>query len=286
MISMHVTNIDPVEVNYVRLAILLAIVVFFLAALAALLSNERTRKGTLVFLGLAGGLTLLSLLAMYYSYEPVGEPATPRRAEAPPAISKPMAEAPQLKAAGGKAAHAKSPAAEKRPAWIDSPPGRQGDAYRETVLIGPYTTRVECDGKVPEALQRAMAEYAELYLGRRAPPASAFHGDDIEGAIVKDRFEETIQSSVGPMIQLHLLLEFDRAVQERIRKAAERAVIDRRLWRTGTVSIAVLGLLAVALAYLKADLTTGGAHRRRLRLGALFAAALLLLAAWLSFRVG
>ena len=95
-----------------------------------------------------------------------------------------------------------------------------------------------------------------------------------------------IHSSVGPMIQLHLLLEFDRAVQERIQKAAERAVIDRRLWRAGTVSAAVLGLLAVALAYLKADLATGGAHRRRLRFGAVFAAALLLLAAWLSYRVG
>ena len=47
-----------------------------------------------------------------------------------------------------------------------------------------------------------------------------------------------------------------------------------------------LGLLAVALAYLKADLATGGEHRRRLRLGAMFAAAILLFAAWLSFRVG
>ena len=158
--------------------------------------------------------------------------ARPRRADV---ISKPMAEAPQPKAGGGKAAHAASPTAEKRPAWVDSPPGRQGDAYRETVLIGPYTTRVECDGKVPEALQKALAEYAELYLGRPAPPASSFSGRT-STAIVKDRFEETIQSSVGPMIQLHLLLEFDRAVQERIQKAAERAVIDRRLWRTGTCS--------------------------------------------------
>ena len=112
-------------------------------------------------------------------------------------------------------------------------PRPQGDAYRETVLIGPYTTQAECDGRAPETLQKALAEYAELYLGGPAPPASSFSAKDLDD-VVKDRFEETIQSSVGPMIQLHLLLEFDRGVQKRIQEAAERALIDRRLWRTGT----------------------------------------------------
>ncbi len=149
------------------------------------------------------------------------------------------------------------------------------------MLIGPYTTQAECEGKVQETLQKSLADYAELYLGGPAPPAGSFSAKDLD-ALVKDRFEETIQSSVGPMIQLHLLLEFDRGVREGIQKAAERALIDRRLWRTGTCSAAVLALLAVALTYLKADLAAGGKHRRRFRFVALFAAALVLLSCWLS----
>jgi hypothetical protein len=271
----------------------LLVVLFLLVAIVVLLVNDKTRKGTLVFFGvfagLAAGLAALAILwwmpVRHVSVGGVSGPVVERRAKAlPPTISKAMAEAPQPRVGeGGKA----PPTAEKRPAWVDSPPGRQGDAYRTTAVTDPYTTRAECDARVPEALQKALAEYAELYLGGQAPPASAFPAEDLERAIVKDRFEETIHSpSVGPMIQLHLLLEFDRAVRERIQKAAERAVIDRRLWRTGTCALAALGLLAVALAYLKADLATGGAHRRRLRLGAWLAAAIVLLACWISFRVG
>lgn len=148
-----------------------------------------------------------------------------------------------------------------RPAWVDAQPGRQGEVYRQTATIGPYSTRIECDGKLPEALQTALADYTEIYLGPAAARQIEWPAEKLAEWLIKDQYEETIHASVGPMIQLHLLLEFDHQMQERIADAWQRVQINHRLWVGGAVMAAGLALLALVYGYLKFNLAPAGDHK-------------------------
>jgi hypothetical protein len=198
----------------------------------------------------------------------------PRTTSGATAGSSSSAEPPPNAGTAGQAssgAQAANPAA-GRPAWVDAPAGRDGDLYRMTVCIGPYTTRAECDARLPQALQNALTQYTEIYLGAEAAGRVEMPAGELEPAILRGQYEETIQASVGPMIQLHLLLEFDRSMQSRIKDCWHQALVTGRLWLAGTGLLALLALLAVAVGYLKADLATAGAYRGRLRLAAMLAA--------------
>ena len=90
--------------------------------------------------------------------------------------------------------------------------------------------------------------------------------DELRRQVVKDQWEEVRQYSVGPMTQLHVLVEFDRKIKDRILEEHQRMVVAGRVWRAGVGLIALLAFLAVFYGYLRIDLATGGAYRARLRL--------------------
>ncbi len=89
--------------------------------------------------------------------------------------------------------------------------------------------------------------------------------------LVKDQWEETREYSVGPMTHLHVLLQFDRQVKDRVVEENRRVVVAGRLKAVGRWAAAGLVMLTVAFGYLKIDLATDGAYRRRLRLAAVLA---------------
>ena len=155
-----------------------------------------------------------------------------------------------------------------RPAWIDAPPQVVDDAYQMSISVGPYTTRVECNEKLPEALQEALDQYAEVCLGDQTVDRVRLPVEYLRKEIVKEQWEETRQHSVGPMVWLHVLLKFDRKLKDQVLEAYGRATVNRRLQLVGAWAALGLGLLTVAFGYLKIDMATGGAYRGRLRLGA------------------
>ena len=154
-----------------------------------------------------------------------------------------------------------------RPAWIDAPPQVVDDAYQMSISVGPYTTRAECDAKLPEALQEALDQYVEVCLGDQTVDRVRLPVEYLRKEIVKEQWEETRQHSVGPMVWLHVLLKFDRKLKDQVLEAYGRATVNRRLQLVGAWAALGLGLLTVAFGYLKIDMATGGAYRGRLRLG-------------------
>ncbi len=138
-----------------------------------------------------------------------------------------------------------------RPAWVEAPPRRDGDAYRMSITVGPYTTRLECDAKLPEALQSALDQYVETCLGPKAVGRVRLPPDYLRKQLVKQQWEETIQASFGPMKQLHVLLQFDQKTKNRIEDEWNSAIVAGRLWYTGTGVAAALVILCVAFGYLK-----------------------------------
>jgi hypothetical protein len=141
------------------------------------------------------------------------------------------------------------PQATARPAWVDAPPHYADNAYLMPVAVGPYTTRLECDAAVPEALQQAVAKYVEAYLG----PEAARHtpAEFTREQLVGQQWEETVESSVGRMITLHLELRFTAAMQDALRDALRQATAAERLrWAAGGLA-GVLALLGALFGYLK-----------------------------------
>lgn len=158
-----------------------------------------------------------------------------------------------------------------RPDWVDAPPGVADDAYQTTVVVGPYTTSMECNRRLPGALSEALNDYVLLYLGSPADHYVHLPNDYVLENIVKGTWEENKQTSVGPMKQLHVRLVFDRKTNALIKQTWDDAQrnrrIEERLLVAGAVLACVLGLMLVAFVVLKIDIKTKGAYRKHLALG-------------------
>jgi len=166
------------------------------------------------------------------------------------------------------------------PDWIDTEPGLVGDTYQVSLQIGPFQTLPECEAKLPEALDQALHDYVRQYLGPAAAAKVRFPSETLEKELVKERWEETrLFETVGPMKQLHLLLEFDPKMQQEIARRWDQARLNSRLWYTGTGLAAVLALLAVVYVGLVVDRSTEGRRRGRLGFAAVAAGTLIVVAA-------
>lgn len=141
-----------------------------------------------------------------------------------------------------------------RPDWVESPAQWVGQTYQMPITIGPYATRPECDAKTPDELTRAVEDYVAMILNPETELKPNLPADFLEEKIVKQRFEETIQSSVGPMIQRHLLLEFDRSVRDRLEKLLSTAVVHKRLVQLGIGFASLFATLMIAWACLRISL--------------------------------
>ena len=173
------------------------------------------------------------------------------------ALSQALVE--EEKALAVKKGGAKPPAAPAKtsPDWVEAPPRSLRGVYQMSVAVGPYTTRAECDAKLPDALQEALDHYAEVCLGGQVEEPVLLPPDQLR-QLVKDQWEEVRQYSVGPMVRLHVLLEFDRKVKDRVVEEHKRGVVARRLRFAGVGLAAGLALLGALYGYLKATGTRDG----------------------------
>ena len=247
-------------------AVLFGILLLFgwFAASIVLLVNRRTRVAG--FVVLAAPLVLFFIAAVFvlllrFRAAPVALPRDMSRQEQHRAVEAvPRVE--RNDAAEPKKDAAKAPVAQgKPPDWVNKPPHVVDDSYEMPIVVGPYTTRQECDAKLPEELQNAVDRYAEMCLGE--PPAAriVLPADYLRQHLVRDQWEEVREYSVGPMTQLHVLLRFDPEAKDRILAEHRRGIVAARLWLTGIGLAAVLGLLAAVYAYLRIGMATRLAHR-------------------------
>jgi hypothetical protein len=182
---------------------------------------------------------------------------------------------------GGPGA-ASSAASEDRPPWVDRTPGRtdQGN-YEMVAVVGPFTTREECDQALPAALEKAATAYAEKYLGAAAAARLDLSPALLRRHLIADRFEERIEASVGPMVQLHVLLQFDDVFNNVLKERWHRVRVQQRIAGVGLLMGLTLSLIFVAFAYLRIDLASGGAYRGRLKLAAAVVILSLMTGTWL-----
>jgi len=186
----------------------------------------------------------------------------------------------------------------ERPAWVGAPAQRTGDGYRTSVTVGPYMTRQECERALPAALQTAVAEYVDVFIGPRAARRVRLSPQYVTDHVVRESWEETVTVTLDPnrvvldsddvreMVQLHVLLEFDPEVESEVEQRWRAVILNGRLWYAGVGGAAALMLLSVLFGTLKMDQATHGACRGRLGTAGVVAAVAVTVVAWGVMRSG
>lgn len=167
-----------------------------------------------------------------------------------------------------------------RPAWVESPPVREGDVHTTAVSSLPQETPEECRSALDERLKAAVDQYVDEYLaGEWAVPLKASRLVSYDLPYIRQRlirpdeiYDEVIQVSFGPMHQRHALLQFDAAFRRELdgrrddlSRYARQLLVRGRLWATALVFAGVLSLLAVVSGARRVNHATHGSYRGRLR---------------------
>jgi hypothetical protein len=163
-----------------------------------------------------------------------------------------------------------------RPEWVIHPPKRIGNSYRRVVVSGPFSTLEECHQELAEILrqtvyQRMAAKGADDPAYRDFTPATfevlGIGIDYIYREICRDEFVQSLETSVGPMKQVYLLLEFDPPIEQHLGDVWRQYQVQHRLEIVAILASAGLLLLGLVYGLLKVDTWTRGYYSKRLLLG-------------------
>ncbi|WP_197530434.1 hypothetical protein [Bythopirellula polymerisocia] len=162
------------------------------------------------------------------------------------------------------------------PQWVTTPPKAIGNVYRVSVASDPFFTEEECRRQLEaEQLPHAVCRRIEQlvagdagYPVQVASPLPLGIGPDyILREICSDDFMETVDSSVGEMEQVHVLLEFNSSIDNQLRQAWLNYEQTRRLESFGKYAgFAFIGL-AAAYGLLRIDTWTRGYYSQQLLWG-------------------
>jgi hypothetical protein len=198
-----------------------------------------------------------------------GESAASAAAGQPAADERRAEEAPVVPA--------KQQGGSPRPDWIDDPPKRIGNTWRDVIVTEEFATREECDLEADRLLLAATYEHVQVLrqrfdTGPWPPPAFGEYPlgitiDYIRREIAKDEYLDTVERSFGPMKKLYTLVEFTPAVDRELRARWDTYRRQERLTTVGIGAVSVLGLVGLAWGLLRVDTLTKGYYTKRLFVG-------------------
>lgn len=161
-------------------------------------------------------------------------------------------------------------AQQTRPDWVDITPKRVGNVYRQVISSSPYSTDTECHASLePELREVVRRRIAHLTDGRYRPTIESL-GFDL-GFVLKEicrqEWVETVDSSVGEMKRVHVLMEFDASIDKQLRGAYRDYQRKFRIAEVGSIAGLALGGLVLLYGLLKFDTWTRGYYSKRLFFG-------------------
>jgi hypothetical protein len=114
----------------------------------------------------------------------------------------------------------------------------------------------ECQRALDQAIKQEADHYINEYLG---DPEAAGRVDVpleyLRQQVKRAEFSEVVEStSVGPMHQIHALLQFDDAARTEFSHRLRESKVTERLSEVGRYGAAVLGTLGVLYGFLKWNL--------------------------------
>jgi len=155
-----------------------------------------------------------------------------------------------------------------RPDWVEALPVRVGQVHSTAVSSGPYARQQEAARALDTELVMKTREYIVEHLGSEmAGQLIRYDAKRIKTELVKPAniYREEIVVSIGPMQQLHALLEFGPEFRAEIDRQWARIIGTSRLLQMALLVGGVLGLLATVSGYFRLDNATRGYYTGRLQ---------------------
>ncbi len=166
------------------------------------------------------------------------------------------------------------------PPWVITPPKAIGNVYRKSVASDPFVTEEECRRQLEsEQLPQAVSHRIEqLVSGEAGYPVTVASPlplgiglDYIFREICVDDFTGEVNSSVGTMKKVHVLLEFNDSVDNELRHAWLNHERKTRLQSFGKYAGIILAALAAVYGLLRVDTWTRGYYSQQLLWGSAIA---------------
>ncbi len=155
-----------------------------------------------------------------------------------------------------------------RPQWIEAEANLTGEIHTVYVCSGPFALPSQANRALDDAMVRATRDYISGQLG----DSLATKFIDYDAKTIKQRFvkpekvyREIITASVGPMHQVHALLEFDSEFRKELDGRWETVRATSRLFQMGLFSGAGLLLITSVFGYFRLDHATRGYYTGRLQ---------------------
>jgi hypothetical protein len=156
-----------------------------------------------------------------------------------------------------------------RPAWVEAPPMHVGEGVHTTsVSSGPFARMQDCWREFDQELVKNTNAYIEQHLGSKyAPQFIRYDAQEIRTQLVRpgNLYHEQITVSIGPMHQVHALLEFDKPFRDRLDVRWAEVCKYSRLTQAGLGIAAVLAFLGTIFGYFRVDNATRGYYTGRLQ---------------------
>jgi hypothetical protein len=157
-----------------------------------------------------------------------------------------------------------------RPDWVERDfSAEEGDVQRVSISSGPAAKKHEALRQMDAELVAATRDYIAEFTGKSAAATLV----PIEVRYIKDHlvkpentYSEVIGTSVGPMHQVHALVEFNSNFRQHVQDRWNKIVVTGRVMKLGVIAAGVLLALSIVFGYFKADNATRGYHSTRLQL--------------------
>ena len=154
-----------------------------------------------------------------------------------------------------------------RPEWV----GRNitvGSEHSIAVCSGPFSTESEANRELDNVLKQKTDEYIAEQLGNSlAPQLVGYDIATIKRELVKPQniYREQIGVSIGPMQQVHALLEFGPDFRRNIEAQWTDLTAKWRLAQMGLIAGGALLFLGTVFSYFRLDTATRGYYTGRLQ---------------------
>lgn len=141
----------------------------------------------------------------------------------------------------------------KRPDWVSSPPAEIDGHPAVVVQSAQWETARECKSELLALIHAEAMQFATdvVYSNQVDGPAEFPLSPNDLRQITRDEYEEEVETSVGPMKQVHQLIVFDDGFKGSLRDRYYQANVEERLAQAGFMSGGLVLLLATVFGVLK-----------------------------------
>jgi len=141
----------------------------------------------------------------------------------------------------------------KRPDWVSSPPDEIDGQPAVVVQSGQWETTKESELDLLALVHAEAMRFATdaVYSNQADGPAEFPLSLNDLRQITRDKYEEEVETSVGPMKRVHRLIVFDGEFKGSLRDRYYQAAVEERLAQAGFMSGGVFLFLMTVFGFLK-----------------------------------